>query len=110
MIERIKRRTPLARKSHGCQFCSSLAIQAGQAYVRDTLVYEGRVYDWVACCACDQLVVEVCDWSGGYGDDGIGSETFFEWACDNTNLPEAVEFLKRYIGDDGYLDYINEGE
>lgn len=109
MIEQIKSRTPLARKPHRCDFCTSLAIQPGQAYVRNTLVYDGRVYDWVSCCACDSLTTEVWDW-GGADDDGMGSDTFAEWAFANINLPEAVEFLKRYLGNEAYLDYINEGE
>ena len=108
-IQKLKRRTPLARKPHRCNFCTALAIQPGQAYIRDTLIYDGRVYDWVACCACDELVVEVWDWDGA-SDTGIGSDEFVEWAfAHRKNMPGAEEFLKRYYGD-SYLDFLDEGE
>lgn len=96
-VELIKERTPIARKVHRCMNCTSLAIQIGHAYVRSTLTYDGRIYDWVSCCACHDLLGEVSEYAG---DFGISSDEFCEWAMDHRKTdPLAHAFLKRYYGD-----------
>lgn len=103
MIEQLKRRTPIARKAHKCNYCHSFSIQPGHAYIRCTNVYDGRVYDWISCCACDMLVEEV--WAyGGDGEEGLDSSMFYDWAESHYKhgYPGAYEFLVRYYGDDSF--------
>lgn len=104
MIEQIKRLTPIARKAHRCEYCCSFSIQPGHAYVRATNVYDGRVYDWISCSACDRLTEQV--WAyGGDGEDGLDSSMFYDWAeaAYPRGIEGAYEFLVRYYGDDSFI-------
>jgi len=88
-----------ARKMHRCRICHGPAVQPGQSYERQTLIYDGRIYDWVQCDPCGDLFATVYDWAGAWGDEGIGSEHFEEWASDFKDDPDHGEaaraFLKR---------------
>lgn len=110
MPDVISRKTVRARKQHGCMTCHKVAVEPGQEYERTTLVYDGRIYDWVNCEACDTAAPYVFKWVGDYGDEGISEETFDDWARDvgweadidpETQTIEqqaALAFLVRYRG------------
>ncbi len=105
MPDVLSRKTVRARKQHSCMMCHNLAVEPGQEYERSTLVYDGRIYDWVNCAACEALVPYVVDWAV---DDEISEDTVYEWAREiaweadstpDTQTDEqraAVAFLGRY--------------
>lgn len=72
---------PTARKTHRCSLCTG-PISLGETYSRQTLVYDGQVYDWLECSACeaDEIVSLVAEWT--YSEDGINPEAAYEWATD----------------------------
>lgn len=73
---------PVARKAHRCSMCYG-RIQPGETYDRDTLVYDGRVYDWLTCpgCSADSITNRVWEWSYAH-DEGVGPEDAHEWATE----------------------------
>lgn len=75
----LRESSPTARKTHNCSLCAGL-ISTGQTYSRDTLVYDGHIYDWLTCSACteDGILQLAFDWSYTY--EGIDVETVREWA------------------------------
>ena len=77
---------PTARKAHHCSLCTG-PIRPGETYSRQTLVYDGQVYDWLECSACeaDEIVSIVAGWT--YGEDGISPETAHEWATETARCP-----------------------
>ena len=90
---------PTARKAHRCSLCTG-PISPGETYSRRTLVYDGQVYDWRECSACeaDEIVSLVADWT--FSEDGIDPETAYEWATETARypgLPSAVVAAKRYL-------------
>lgn len=96
MTNLIRTSTPVARKVHRCRCCGAPAVQPGDKYKRDTLVYDGRIYDWVSCVECSALFATVWDWSDG-GEDGIGPEQYAEWALDYADDPEHGEKARAYL-------------
>lgn len=105
MPDVLSRKTIRARKQHICMLCHKPAVEPGAEYERTTLIYDGRIYDWVNCAACDALVPYVVEWAV---DDEIGEDTVYEWAHDvageagsdpadwNDEQRAAVGFLGRY--------------
>ena len=77
---------PAARKAHHCSLCTG-PISPGETYSRRTLVYDGQVYDWLECSACeaDEIVSLVAVWT--CGADGIDPETAYEWATETARYP-----------------------
>lgn len=71
---------PVARKAHRCDCCTG-RIEPGERYSRSTNIYDGRVYDFRSCAACESLVSEVWNWAGK-PDEGVNCEDFIEWAQD----------------------------
>lgn len=109
MPDVLSRKTVRARKQHTCMTCHNVAVQPGQEYERTTLVYDGRIYDWVNCPACETAAPYVFKWVGDYGDEGISEDTYEEWAMDagwnarstdpadqNDEQKAALAFLVRY--------------
>lgn len=84
MPELLKRLTPVARKSHLCSCCHTLAVRPGERYDRSTYLFDGRVYDWVLCALCKSLAPMVWHWAD-VSAEGIGRDTYFEWATEMTN-------------------------
>ena len=83
----IRERKPIARKAHRCQMCGG-PINPGETYRRDTLVYDGRMYDWIECPACttDGICTEVHAYTGGgIYDEGVGIEQADEWAHESAD-------------------------
>jgi hypothetical protein len=106
MPDLLKSKTVKARKAHPCSYCGAAAVQPGGTYLRETLIYDGRIYDWVTCDPCGELFAIVWKWADPYGDEGINGEAFEEWASDHKDDPEHGEaaraFLKRaFPGRDG---------
>lgn len=84
MPELLKRLTPVARKPHLCSCCHAMAVHPGERYERSTYLFDGRVYDWVSCTPCKALAPFVFEWAVD-SDEGIGRDTYFEWATEMTN-------------------------
>lgn len=83
MPDLLHSKTVTARKPHQCSTCQITAIQAGEKYTRDTLIYDGDIYDWVQCELCAGLFSRVWDAYGSpYRDEGIGPEDYAEWASE----------------------------
>lgn len=89
---------PTARKTHHCSLCTG-AIHPGQTYSRDTLVYDGFVYDWLTCPACsaDGILTMAFDWS--YRDEGIDAEVTHEWATETVihGTPDEQRAAKNFL-------------
>ena len=90
MIEILKTLTPTARKEHRCMFCGSV-IPVGERYRRDTIKYDGDVYDWI----CHEDCVKVAHLLDMYDnvDDGLDGCMF-------------QEYLSEYL----YEHYVGKGE
>lgn len=102
MPELLSESSPVARKLHRCGTCTGV-IEAGQRYVRASLVHDGRVYDWVTCHACDDDAVtnRVCLWAHSW-DEGATPEMAHEWATEavihGSQIDQRVakDFLERW--------------
>lgn len=55
MLEKLHSTTPIAKKEHICCFCTGL-IDVGEKYNRDTMIYDGRIYDWLSHKHCMDLI------------------------------------------------------
>lgn len=91
-----------ARKPHPCYTCGSGAVKPGESYRRETYVYDSRIYSWISCTLCDELMSEVYTWCGR-PDEGVGGEDYIEWARVSVSNPEwgdrARAFLTRRLGE-----------
>lgn len=101
MFTVLKQQTPTARKAHRCGSCDTLAVRPGQTYRRTTILYDGRVYDWVDCPDCLAINGLVWEWSG-MPEEGIGPDSYHEWAHEHRNDetwgPQARAYLDRTGG------------
>lgn len=90
-MNHIKHLEPVARKAHICQYCQC-AINVGEKYNRDTLVYDGRIYDWVSHQECTALASKL-DMFDEYDDCGLASDGFNECVREaiSENLDESEE-------------------
>ncbi|MDE8648178.1 hypothetical protein PXH69_24735 [Rhodococcus qingshengii] len=79
-------KTVTARKPHQCMTCSTVAIKPGIQYVRSTMVYDGRIYDWVQCEPCRAITDLVWQWSNE--QDGIDADHYAEWADEFQDHPK----------------------
>ena len=95
----ITEKTVTARKTHCCLCCGVVAIQPGDTYQRTVLAYDGRVYTWVSCAGCDSITDDVWDWCGR-PDEGVGIDSYHEWAVEHRDDPRAVAYLDRLAGDE----------
>jgi hypothetical protein len=70
-----------ARKDYRCGLCGT-RIHRGDRHAFQTNVYDGRVYTWRDCLACDRdgVLSFVSDWDGGWSDEGVDYEKAVEWA------------------------------
>lgn len=88
-------RTVRARVPHRCSTCQVVCIQPGDQYQRDGILNDGRVYTWVMCSECAAIFVTVWEWAGET-DDGVGPDTYLEWAQELTAMdPRAAAYLTR---------------
>lgn len=95
MSELLRETRPTARKPHRCEMCQG-EISPGDAYRRDTLVSDGRVYDCLQCrrCDMDDITLAAWEWFDCPGE-GVGRDESAEWARDNRHDPRARRFLTR---------------
>lgn len=58
--------------------CCGCNIPIGEKYQRDTLIYDGTIYDWVAHIDCLFIAnyLDMYDWAN---DDGLSGEDFREY-------------------------------
>ena len=95
----LKSKRVVARKPHRCSCCGAVCVQPGDTYQRDSILNDGRVYDWVMCLDCSAAFSVVWDWAGSPHDEGIGPDTFAEWADEmQAHDPRAVAYLTRLRG------------
>ena len=87
-------KTVRARKPHKCSTCGAVAVEPGQEYRRETLIYDGRIYDWVMCGPCDELFMEVYDYAY-CSDEGVSSHEFLNWAEEHPEDQRAKDYLAR---------------
>lgn len=66
---------PTARKEHKCEYCGGI-IHVGEKYDRQTIVFDGRIYDWICHIECTQLAYELDMFDDCY--DGLDSDAFIE--------------------------------
>lgn len=81
MVQTLDSGQRVARKEYRCGLCLAI-IHPGDHHAFQNNIYDGRVYTWRDCLACDRDGVcnYVHDWSGGYHDEGVGAEEAVEWA------------------------------
>lgn len=91
--ELISSREPVSRGKVKC-FCCNSTIQRGQKYLRQTCVFDGRLYDWTTCQPCIEITPDVLAWCS-YVDDGVDGEDYYGWAGDHPDNPKAKAYLER---------------
>lgn len=77
MMTTLKKKHPIARKTHHCDFCYG-KIEPGQRYIRETNVCDGDIYDWMEHEECSELCRELDMMSDCDPDYGISGEMFQE--------------------------------
>lgn len=75
-MKELRNATPVAKKEHVCNWCGSNIIK-GEKYNRQTILFDGRIYDWVSHLDCLELTGLLNMFDYDYGD-GINDETFRE--------------------------------
>lgn len=70
----LKQLTPIAKKAHTCMYCGC-KIPVGEKYKRDTLIYDGDLYDWIAHEDCQTIAVEL-NMFDYVDDNGLSGEDF----------------------------------
>ena len=89
MITELNISHPTARKEHKCMFCGGI-IKVGEKYVRQTNLYEGQIYDWIAHLECQEVTGLLNMFDNDMGE-GINGEDF-------------VEYLQEWLFDKHYND------
>lgn len=79
----LKTTTPFARKEHVCNWCGG-KIFKGEKYDRQTILFDGRIYDWVSHLDCLELTGLLNMFDYDYGE-GINEDTFQECVRDYIN-------------------------
>lgn len=100
----LRHRMVTARKQHQCSLCTD-SIRPGEEYERATIIYDGRIGDFLTCQPClDDNVTRHADRMFGY-DDGVDDEIAYEWACEvmaygsgmgSDEVKAAKRYLERY--------------
>lgn len=81
MVTMLDHGTRKARKTYRCGLCLA-PIEPGDLHAFQSNLYDGRVYTWRDCLACerDGILNFVQDWDGGWSDEGIDYEKASQWA------------------------------
>ncbi len=106
MPDTIKELHPTARKEYKCMFCGC-KIEVGERYQRDTLKYDGTIYDWVSHDDCSTLT-GLLDMYGRC-DEGIGKDDFqnFVWEYLMENYrDEETDDVREDVGKLSYLEQV----
>lgn len=77
-----------ARATHDCELCGS-KIEPATNYRRQKVAGDGTVWTFKACLKCYDLLDVVTAWSIDH--EGIGQQTYLEWAHDVRSGLEPVE-------------------
>ena len=82
MSDFIKELNPVARKPHKCMYCGC-TIEPGTRYERQTLKYDGTIYDWICHEECSHVanILDMFD----QVDDGLSGDDFNELLNDYIN-------------------------
>lgn len=74
MLEKLHATTPTAKKEHTCSFCGGV-IPVGERYNRDTMTYDGHIYEWVSHMHCMEMLraLDIEPY-----DEGVDQSTFCE--------------------------------
>jgi hypothetical protein len=97
-IEVMKRETPKARIKHRCSWCSGV-IEKGEVYDKQTILLDGRFYDWKSHKLCMKIVsfLDMYSYDDGYGvgrDDFVDAITEYHY-----------EEVGQYVARDETLEY-----
>jgi hypothetical protein len=92
----LKSRRPKARTQKRCSTCWGV-IAAGEIYLRDTYKYDGAVYDWLQCRACEPLTTVVYRWVEPESHEGLSGEDFEEWACAHRDDPQHCAAARAFL-------------
>ena len=76
----LKETRPVANKEHTCNWCGGKIVK-GEKYNRQTILFDGRIYDWVSHLDCLELTGLLDMFDYDYGD-GINDE---KGLCDLDN-------------------------
>lgn len=76
MPEKLRYEYPIARKEHTCMWCGG-KIAVGEQYGRQTLLYDGRLYEWKNHRECAELAGSL-DMFDECGEEGLDEEYFKE--------------------------------
>lgn len=73
----LKTTHPTARKEHKCMWCCGI-IKIGEKYERQTNLYDGQIYDWVAHLECKEVTGLLNMFDYDYNGEGINENDFQE--------------------------------
>lgn len=79
----LKETKPIARKEHRCNYCGA-KISIGTQYLRTTLVYDDKPYDWVEHYECAEITREL-DMHKWCDDEGLSQEAFVDAVWEYVN-------------------------
>lgn len=70
IMDILKEQTPIAKKEHVCNWCGG-KIAKGEKYYRQTVIFDGSIYDWISHLDCYGLVdlLNMYDYDDGNGID-----------------------------------------
>lgn len=96
MVTQFRETTRRAAKTYRCGMCAA-TIGRGDFHRVSVNLYDGRVYNWRECLACDRD--SICnyahDWSGGYHDEGVNYDVAQEWADETVGWPTRLVYRSR---------------
>lgn len=101
MIEVLKDSTPVAKKEHRCMYCGCI-IPKGERYRRETLKFDGELYEWTSHTDCDRCVdlLRMSDNGDGVDENVFAeclSDYLYEFYTDEKtdDLPEGIRKMSR---------------
>ena len=76
IMKTLKETMPVANKEHTCNWCGGKIVK-GEKYNRQTILFDGRIYDWVSHLDGLELtcLLNMYDYDCG---EGISEDTFQE--------------------------------
>lgn len=97
-METLKETNPIARKEHKCMYCNGI-INKGQRYNRQTIAFDGSVYDWICHEECLELS-GLLDMTASFLDEGVSEDGFHrcveEYVYTNHYDNEADDIAKEW--------------
>lgn len=96
-MDLLRSKTVTARKVHLCTTCGQPAVQPGQEYQRTTYLYDCHFHSCVTCSDCSAIDGVVYEWCG-MPDEGIGMDSFAEWAHEHRDDETWGEEARAFLG------------